>query len=479
MPVPLFATSLRRLPRPRLTEKLAEVVEGERFILGPEVAAFEEEFARYLGVRHCVGVANGTDAITIALRALGVAAGDEVVLPLLHLLRQRRGDRERGRRARLLRRRAGDRLRDRRRGRGGGDAADQGNRAGRTCSATWRRCPSCARSGLPVLEDAAQAAGATLSGARAGALGHAATFSFFPSKNLPCLGDGGAVVTDDDDVALLRPAAALSRLGRQDHVRGGRLQLAPRRAPGRGAARAAAGARRLDGQPRAGRRRPTSALGIGEHARAAAARRRRASTPTTSTWSAASGQTSWSPPWRRGDRRPRLLPRAGAPPARDGAFADGDPELPGTDEAARTGVALPMGTGALRRSGPRGGRRVRVWVDLTNSPHVLVHAAADRGDARGRSRGGGNGARLRPDAGAVRPARHRAHRRRPPPRRPAREQGARPGHAAARRWRAGRARAASTWRWAMARTTSRSPRPCCACRAPRPSTTSGRPSSTT
>ena len=55
--------------------------------------------------------------------------------------------------------------------------------------------------GVPVLEDAAQAAGATLDSRRAGALGHAATFSFFPSKNLPCLGDGGAIVTSDDELA--------------------------------------------------------------------------------------------------------------------------------------------------------------------------------------------------------------------------------------------------------------------------------------
>src|SRR3954464_3405581 len=80
MAVPLFATSLERYHAP-LTEALARVVETERFILGPEVEAFEREFASYLGVRHCVGVANGTDAITIALRALGVAPGDEVVVP--------------------------------------------------------------------------------------------------------------------------------------------------------------------------------------------------------------------------------------------------------------------------------------------------------------------------------------------------------------------------------------------------------------
>jgi dTDP-3-amino-3,4,6-trideoxy-alpha-D-glucose transaminase len=79
-PVPLFATSLEE-QHERLSEALARTVRGERFILGPEVQAFEEEFARYLGVRHCVGVANGTDALAIALRALGVRAGDEVVVP--------------------------------------------------------------------------------------------------------------------------------------------------------------------------------------------------------------------------------------------------------------------------------------------------------------------------------------------------------------------------------------------------------------
>src|ERR687885_2277793 len=82
MGVPLFATSLEPY-HARLAEALAGVVRSERFILGPEVAAFESEFADYLGVRHCVGVANGTDALTIALRALGVGEGDEVVMPSL------------------------------------------------------------------------------------------------------------------------------------------------------------------------------------------------------------------------------------------------------------------------------------------------------------------------------------------------------------------------------------------------------------
>ncbi|MGI8750246.1 MAG: DegT/DnrJ/EryC1/StrS family aminotransferase, partial [Thermoleophilaceae bacterium] len=80
MQVPLFASSLDSY-KPRLTEKVAEVIESGRYILGPEVDAFESELAGYLGVRHCVGVANGTDALAIALRALGVGPGDEVVLP--------------------------------------------------------------------------------------------------------------------------------------------------------------------------------------------------------------------------------------------------------------------------------------------------------------------------------------------------------------------------------------------------------------
>src|ERR1700716_4285393 len=62
---------------------MTAVMESNRFILGPEVEAFEQELAKYLGVRHVVGVANGTDAITIALRALGVRPGDEVVVPSL------------------------------------------------------------------------------------------------------------------------------------------------------------------------------------------------------------------------------------------------------------------------------------------------------------------------------------------------------------------------------------------------------------
>ena len=82
MPVPLFDTKTPLAPlRAEIDAKLAEVIDGGSFILGPEVAAFEAEFADHLGARHAIGVANGTDAITIALGALGVGPGDEVVVP--------------------------------------------------------------------------------------------------------------------------------------------------------------------------------------------------------------------------------------------------------------------------------------------------------------------------------------------------------------------------------------------------------------
>src|SRR3954447_25072161 len=82
MAVPLFDTATPLAPlRERIDAAIAEVLDTQRFILGPNVSAFEEEFAAYCGAGHAVGVANGTDALTIALRALGVGPGDEVVVP--------------------------------------------------------------------------------------------------------------------------------------------------------------------------------------------------------------------------------------------------------------------------------------------------------------------------------------------------------------------------------------------------------------
>jgi dTDP-3-amino-3,4,6-trideoxy-alpha-D-glucose transaminase len=201
VPVPLFATSLARYHE-RLGRRLAEVVAGGRYILGPEVSAFEREFAAYCGTKHCIGVANGTDAITIALRSLGVGPGDEVVVPSFTFYA----------------------------------SVEAAVNAGATpvfCDVdpdtfcVTRETIEAALSertkaivavdlfgylpplddlrglGLPILEDAAQAHGALRDGRRAGSFGDAGTFSFFPSKNLGGLGDGGAIVTDDDETAEL------------------------------------------------------------------------------------------------------------------------------------------------------------------------------------------------------------------------------------------------------------------------------------
>src|SRR3954463_12936759 len=79
---PLFYTGTPLRPlQARLADAMAAVVESGRFILGPEVEAFERDFAAYTGTRHAVGVANGTDALTIALQALGFGPGDDVVVP--------------------------------------------------------------------------------------------------------------------------------------------------------------------------------------------------------------------------------------------------------------------------------------------------------------------------------------------------------------------------------------------------------------
>jgi dTDP-4-amino-4,6-dideoxygalactose transaminase len=197
--VPLFATSLEPY-MPRLTRRLAEVAESGRYILGPEVSAFEEEFAAYLGVRHCVGVGNGTDALTIAMRALGVGPGDEVVVPSLTFYATAEAAVNAGATP-VFADVDPDTLCITR-------ATVEPVLSERTklivpvhLFGNVAPVPELRELGVPVLEDAAQAAGAALGGVRAGALGDAATFSFFPSKNLPCLGDGGAVVTSSDEVA--------------------------------------------------------------------------------------------------------------------------------------------------------------------------------------------------------------------------------------------------------------------------------------
>jgi dTDP-4-amino-4,6-dideoxygalactose transaminase len=214
MSISLFDTATPLAPlRAELAARVAAVIESGRFILGPEVAAFEAEFAAYLGVRHVIGVGNGTDAITIGLRALGIGEGAEVVVPSFTFYATAEAVVNAGAIPVFC------------------DVdPDTRNVTADTVKAVMTPatqaivavdlfgCPApygeLRTLGVPVLEDAAQAAGASLDGRRAGALADLATFSFFPSKNLGCFGDGGAIATDDD--ALAERARALRFHGSRD-----------------------------------------------------------------------------------------------------------------------------------------------------------------------------------------------------------------------------------------------------------------------
>ncbi len=151
-----------------------------------------------MGVGHAIGVANGTDAITIALRALGVGAGDDVVVPSFTFYATVEAAVAAGARPVFCDVDPGtrnvtiDSVRT---------ALTARTKAIISVDLFGSPAPDLRALGVPVLEDAAQAAGARLADRHAGALGDAATFSFYPSKNLPCLGDGGAIVTADPDVA--------------------------------------------------------------------------------------------------------------------------------------------------------------------------------------------------------------------------------------------------------------------------------------
>jgi dTDP-3-amino-3,4,6-trideoxy-alpha-D-glucose transaminase len=198
----MFDTQTPLAPlREELRAAIDRVVEGGRFILGPEVEAFEREFAAYLGAREAVGVANGTEAITLALRALGVGPGDDVVVPSFTFYASAEAIPPTGARpvfcdvdpeSFLV---TPETVRA---------ALTPATKAVVAVHLFGNLAPVAAIEalGVPVVEDAAQAAGSRADGgARAGALGSVATFSFYPSKNLGAFGDGGAVVTSDAAVA--------------------------------------------------------------------------------------------------------------------------------------------------------------------------------------------------------------------------------------------------------------------------------------
>jgi dTDP-4-amino-4,6-dideoxygalactose transaminase len=195
------------------------VLDADAFVLGREVEAFEREFADYCDVPHCVGVASGTAALTLALVAAGIGGGDEVIVPGHTFIASALAAAHAG---------AIPVFCDVEPGTGLIDAASaQAVVTERTAAIIpvhlyGQACDMEAiaalarRRGLFVLEDAAQAHGASWRGQRVGGLGDAAAFSFYPSKNLGALGEGGAVCTRDRELAV--KVSALRNVGR---ARGG------------------------------------------------------------------------------------------------------------------------------------------------------------------------------------------------------------------------------------------------------------------
>ncbi len=195
--IPLVDVKAQYAPLiPELKERFAEVLESGRFIFGPEVEAFERESAEYLGVPHALGVANGTDALVLALEAMRIGRGDEVICPAFTFYATAEA---------IARVGATPVFADI-------DPVslnlDPGDVAARITPRTKAVMPvhlfgrpaplaELAALGLPLIEDAAQAFGAD----GVASAGLCSTFSFFPTKNLFALGDGGLVACRDDEVA--------------------------------------------------------------------------------------------------------------------------------------------------------------------------------------------------------------------------------------------------------------------------------------
>jgi dTDP-4-amino-4,6-dideoxygalactose transaminase len=227
MPVPFndLAAQVAEL-RPEIDAAIARVLDRGYFILGPEGEAFEGEFATYLGVGQTVGVANGTDALELALRALGIGPGDEVVCPALTAAPTALA---------IL---------------AAGAEPVFGDVDPRTYTLDPDGLEACLSSrtkaiipvhlyglaadmpailafahanGLAVIEDCAQAHGAAIEGRKVGVWGDVGCFSFYPTKNLGAYGDGGALVTDHPDLAQrIRQLRDLGQTGRFKHDLPGR-----------------------------------------------------------------------------------------------------------------------------------------------------------------------------------------------------------------------------------------------------------------
>jgi dTDP-4-amino-4,6-dideoxygalactose transaminase len=203
--VPLLDLQAQYGPlREEILAAITGVCDSQRFIMGPEVSALESELAALLGVRHAIAVSSGTDALLLALMAIGIKAGDEVVTTTYSFFATAGAIARLGARPVLV----------------DIDLATYNVDPGRIAAAMTPRTRAilpvhlfglaaemdavteiAATRGVPVIEDAAQAIGATYKGRPAGSIGALGCFSFFPSKNLGAFGDAGLVTTNDDELA--------------------------------------------------------------------------------------------------------------------------------------------------------------------------------------------------------------------------------------------------------------------------------------
>lgn len=180
------------------------VLDSGWYLLGKEVERFERDFATYCGVRHCIGVANGLDALNLIIKAYGFGLGDEIIVPANTYIASILAISENGCTPILVEPRWNTRLLD-------VDLIEAAitprtkaimvvHLYGRVVDMTkvWALAE---KYNLKIIEDSAQAHGAKFEGRRCGNLGDASGFSFYPGKNLGCLGDGGAVTTNDDELA--------------------------------------------------------------------------------------------------------------------------------------------------------------------------------------------------------------------------------------------------------------------------------------
>lgn len=212
MPVPLLDLQGQYGPlRDELLAAIARVCDSQRFIGGPEVEGLERDIAAYLGVQHAVGLSSGTDALLVALMALGVGPGDEVITPTFSFFATAGCVSRVGATPVLV---DIDPLTFNMDPAAVAAAITPRTRAiipvhlyGQ-CADMDPVLEAAERRGIAVIEDAAQAIGATYKGRAAGSMGKAGCFSFFPSKNLGAFGDAGLLTTNDaalaHEVRLLR-----------------------------------------------------------------------------------------------------------------------------------------------------------------------------------------------------------------------------------------------------------------------------------